>query len=210
MNESEIGRSTTYNHDIGEKYKRDGEGNGRKVVQSAEIAKDRRFREGCRGDRVDGKVSWFDLCAGNETSGQWRNAAEPLLETRYMHGAPRRYKGTTTPASTLRSSVSPSLWPPLHNYSVEATTSPPLDRTIPVHPSSYTTPLNPLQLCLIWFYLLTRNFLPYARDTCSASTNHFLLPSICLFKFLEWRFSVALIRLISTIKFLLPTLIEIL
>lgn len=143
MNDSEIGRSTTYNHDIEEKYKRDGEGNGGKVVQSAEIAKDRRFREGCRGNRVDAKVSWFDLCAGNETSGQWRNAAEPLLETRYMHGAPRRYKGTTTPASTLRSSVSPSLWPPLHNYSVEATTSPPLDRTIPVHPSSYTTPLNP-------------------------------------------------------------------
>lgn len=102
-----IERSTTYNRDIQGTRSRERERNGRKV-QSAEIAKDRRFGRGLA--RVDGKVSWFDLCAGNETSGQWRNAAEPLLETRYMHDAPRRYKGTANPAQ-------PS---PIHRVAVPA------------------------------------------------------------------------------------------
>lgn len=144
-----------------EREKRGGGGkaSGRKVGRK--VLKSRKIRGVEKGWKDDGKVSSLvRLGAPAKLCGQWRNAAEPLLETRYMHGAPRRYKGAPTPANPPRSSVSPSLRPPLHNYPMEA--SSPLDRTTHLlfaHANPLSLPLS-LQLCLIWFYLLTRNPLP--------------------------------------------------
>lgn len=76
---------------------RERESRSKSRSQNAEIAKDSRGGRG--GWTVRFLLVRLRLCRRTKLCGQWRNAAEPLLETRYMHGAPRRYKGAPTPAN---------------------------------------------------------------------------------------------------------------
>lgn len=131
---------------------RERESRSKSRSQNAEIAKDSRGGRG--GWTVRFLLVRLRLCRRTKLCGQWRNAAEPLLETRYMHGAPRRYKGAPTPAnppSILSIAVpvaSVTQLPDGSNYVVAVRSHPP-------PPPPHLSLSSSLQLCLIRFCPLT-------------------------------------------------------